>query len=217
MRNVDLCAQVWAALSESPLVRISLFCGEAQATIQSKWGQVHAWITHKLPIPAVCTEVSAACSLGRGLSSWDAPSSAFHNPFSKHSRESFPSPILLSLTSSIFFLCSPFKALPGFLRDWKKGGKKGFENPLAREPQIYFWRAFFFFFFENKKPQGEIGNTGVKGVCFSFGQTCLLSYPPASEEPQLYGERGWLRRGRRSLFPAKPRPKTTDPHLSLVT
>lgn len=55
-------------------------------------------------------------------------------------------------------------------------GKKRFRNPLAREPQIYFWRAFFFSL-KTKKPQGEIGNTGVKGVCFSFGQACLLSFP----------------------------------------
>lgn len=67
-------------------------------------------------------------------------------------------------------------------------GKKGFQKPLAREPQIYFWRASFFFFFQNKKATGKNRQYWGVGVCFSFGQVCLLSCPANVTTTALWGK-----------------------------
>lgn len=48
------------------------------------------------------------------------------------------------LLQVVFFPLRSLLFLPGYLRDKSDWGEKGFKNPLARDPQIYFWRAFFF-------------------------------------------------------------------------
>lgn len=101
---------------------------------------------------------------------------------------------------------------PARLLAWLEGVEKRFQNPLAREPQIYFWREFFFSL-KTKKPQGEIGNTRVKGVCFSFGQACLLSCPASVRTTALWGKRVAQTREEK-CFSCKTAAKTMDPHLS---
>lgn len=162
-RNGNLCIGVWAALSAGPSVGIRLFSGGAQATVQLKWGQTRerslssSWITHKPLIPAACTEVSAPCSLSRGPGSRDAPSSAYHNPFSKHSTETF-FPLLLiavSLTSSLFF---PLLSLQGLARllAWLEGvEKKGFKTHWHASPKSIFGECSFFFLSKQKKSHRE--------------------------------------------------------------
>ena len=124
----------------------------------------------------------------------------------------FPSPILLSPTSSVFSPRSLSSRSCQATCVTRGSGKKRFQNPLAREPQIYFWRAFFFSL-KTKKPQGEIGNTGVKGVCFSFGRACLLSCPASVRTTALWGKRVAQTREEK-CFSCKTAAKTMDPHLS---
>lgn len=94
----------------------------------------------------------------------------------------------------------------------KKRGKKVFENPLAREPRIYFWRALFFSF-KTRKPQGKIGNSGAKGVCFSFSQACLLSCPANVTTTALWGKSAAQTREEK-CFSCKTAAKTMGLHLS---
>lgn len=61
---------------------------------------------------------------------------------SPNTQERHPPPILLSVISSVFPLLF-LLLLPGYLRDQSEW-KKRFQKPLAREPQIYFWRGSFF-------------------------------------------------------------------------
>ena len=116
-----------------------------------------------------------------------------------------------------FFPSLPCQGLARLLA-WLEGvekKKKRFQNPLARELQIYFRRAFFFSL-KTKKPQGEIGNTGVKRVCFSFGQACLLSCPASVRTTALWGKRVAQTREEK-CFSCKTAAKLRTLILALVT
>lgn len=105
-------------------VRIRLFSGVAQATVQLKWSQTRErsfLLLLGLPInPSYLQLARKSCSLNTGPGSRDAPSEAYHNPFSKHSRENFFPPLWSScLLRVLFFPCSLLSPLflPGYLRD----------------------------------------------------------------------------------------------------
>lgn len=115
----------------------------------------------------------------------------------------FP-PVLSSLFSSCQATCVT-----------RVSGKKCFKTHWHASPKSIFGEPSFFFF-KTKKPQGKIGNTGVKGSVSHLARPASCPSPPTSQ-PQHYGERVWLRQGRRSVFPAKPRPKLWTLILALVT
>lgn len=117
-------------------------------------------------------------------------------------RDFLPPPWSSCLLSSGFSLLSLSLQGPARLLAWLEGVEKSFQNPLAREPQIYFWCVPFFFFFENKKATGRNRQYwGVGGLFFIWPG--LPSVLPLQHQPQHYGEQEQLRLERRSVFPCK--------------
>lgn len=177
----------------------------------------------KPPIPAACTSVPAPSSPPQpraglqGCSILCLPQS-----FLQTLQRDFSPPLLiiLSLTTSAppapptspASLCSSCQATCVTRARGKKEKKKVFENPLAREPRFYFWRALFFSF-KTRKPQGKIGNSGAKGVCFSFSQACLLSCPANVTTTALWGKSAAQTREEK-CFSCKTAAKTMGLHLS---
>lgn len=142
IRNGDLCIWVWSALCVGPLVRIKLVHEGAEASFQLKWGQ----ITHKPLIPGSCTEVSAPCSLSKSPGSRDAPSSAYHDLFSKHTKKTFFSPshmILLSISNSVFPPAHSSRSCQATCVT-RGSGKKGFKTHWHASPKSIFGERSFF-------------------------------------------------------------------------
>lgn len=94
-------------------------------------------------------------------------------------RRETPTPlIILSVTSSVFpprSLVSSCQATCVTRVSGKKE-KKGFKSHWHASPKSIFGERLFFFF-QNKKATGKNRQYWGVGVCFSFGQVCLLSCP----------------------------------------
>lgn len=84
-----------------------------------------------------------------------------------------PSSCLLQV---LFFPCSFFSSCQATCVTRVSGKKKkGFKSHWHASPKSIFGERLFFF--QNKKATGKNGQYWGVGVCFSFGQVCLLSCP----------------------------------------
>lgn len=106
-----------------------------------------------------------------------------------HRRETSTPLIILSVTSSVFppALSSPPARLLAWLEWAEKKEKKGFKSHWHASPKSIFGERLFFFF-QNKKATGKNRQYWGVGVCFSFGQVCLLSCPANVTTTALWGK-----------------------------
>lgn len=159
--------------------------------------------------------VSTPCSLSRGPGSRDALSGAYLNPFSKHSGETTPLPPHPNLWTScvlrvLFFPCSLFSSCQATCVT-RVSGKKAFKTYWHANPESIFGEPSFFF--QNKKATGKNRQYWGEGVCFSFGQACLLSCPANVTTTALWGKSVAQTREEK-CFSCKTAAKTMDLHLS---
>lgn len=94
-------------------------------------------------------------------------------------------PILLSVASSVFPLLFLLARLLAWL-EWVEKKKKGFKSHWHASPESIFGEGLFFF--QNKKATGKNRQYWGVGVCFSFGQVCLLSCPANVTTTALWGK-----------------------------
>lgn len=89
-------------------------------------------------------------------------------------------PIILSVTNSTA-LSSPLARLLAWL-EWVE--KKSFKSHWHASPKSILGERLFFF--QNKKTTGKNRQYWGVGVCFSFGQVCLLSCPANVTTTELW-------------------------------
>lgn len=190
--NGNLCFHVWGAVSfakdQAPLWRDPGF-----RPVKMKPDQKEVFLLLLgLPINPLYQRLARTSPFlfplkrvrHQGWSSLSLPQSFLQT----HRRDS---PLSSSCLLQVLFfppaLSSPSARLLAWL-EWVEK-KKRFQKPLAREPRIYFWRASFFFFsFKTKKATGKNRQYWGVGVCFSFGQVCLLSCPANVTTTALWGK-----------------------------
>lgn len=90
-------------------------------------------------------------------------------------------------------------------------GKKAFRTYWHANPESIFGEPSFFF--QNKKATGKNRQYWGEGVCFSFGQACLLSCPANVTTTALWGKSVAQTREEK-CFSCKTAAKTMDLHLS---
>lgn len=126
-----------------------------------------------------------------------------------------PADHLVSYEFCFFPLVSLPSPLLARLLAWLERVEKKPSKPLGtRAPNLFLESALFSF--KTRKPQGKIGNSGVKGVCFSFSQACLLSCPANVTTTALWGKSVAQTREEK-CFSCKTTAKTMGLHLRPVT
>lgn len=120
-----------------------------------------------------------------------------------------PSSCLLQV---LFFpaLSSPLARLLAWLERVEEKKKKSFKSHWHASPESIFGERLFFF--QNKKATGKNRQYWGVGVCFSFGQVCLLSCPANVTTTALWGKSAAKTREEK-CFPCKTIAKTMDSHL----
>lgn len=109
-----------------------------------------------------------------------------------------------------FLLCS----LLARLLAWLEWVEKNVSKPIGtRAPNLFLESVLFSFFFQNKKATGKNRQYWGEGVCFSFGQACLLPCPASVTTTALWGKSVAQTREEK-CFSCKTAAKTMDPHLS---
>lgn len=109
-------------------------------------------------------------------------------------RRQTPTPPSSSCLLQVLFpppaLLSPPARLLAWL-EWAEKKKKRVSKAIGtRAPNLFLESVFFFFFsfFQNKKATGKNRQYWGVGVCFSFGQVCLLSCPANVTTTTLWGK-----------------------------